>query len=134
MLSAFLGGALVERLSPATAVKAAAPLAAVAPIAVVLATPLLLKEPKSTVSRQQFRNTLHGVAAALRSRRLWLVALFLFLYSFAPGFGTPLYYHMTDTLRFSQAYIGVLGAIASAGRDPRVGGHRAAGRRRRLRG
>src|SRR5882724_7245302 len=59
MLSAFLGGALVERLSPSAALKAAATLAAVAPIAVVLATPLLLKEPKSTASRQQFRNTLH---------------------------------------------------------------------------
>jgi len=115
MLSAFVGGALVERLSPSAALKAAAALAAIAPIAIVLATPLLLKEPKSTASRQQFRNTLHGVVAALRSRRLWLVALFLFLYSFAPGFGTPLYYHMTDTLRFSQAYIGVLGSIASAG-------------------
>jgi hypothetical protein len=56
-----------------------------------------------------------GVGAALRSRKLWLVALFLFLYSFAPGFGTPLYYHMTDALHFSQAYIGVLGSIASAG-------------------
>ena len=53
--------------------------------------------------------------AALKSRRLWLVAAFLFLYAFAPGFGTPLYYYMTDTLRFSQAYIGTLGAIAAAG-------------------
>ena len=53
--------------------------------------------------------------AALQSRRLWLVAAFLFLYAFAPGFGTPLYYYMTDTLRFSQSYIGALGSIASAG-------------------
>jgi hypothetical protein len=53
--------------------------------------------------------------AALKSRKLYLVAAFLFLYSFAPGFGTPLYYHMTDTLHFSQSYIGVLGSIASAG-------------------
>ena len=28
---------------------------------------------------------------------------------------TPLYYHMTDELKFSQAYIGILGSIASAG-------------------
>jgi len=28
---------------------------------------------------------------------------------------TPLYYHMIDTLKFSQGYIGILGAISSAG-------------------
>ena len=53
------------------------------------------------------------------SRKLWLVALFLFLYAFAPGFGTPLYYHMTDALDFSQAYIGVLGSDRLGGVDRR---------------
>jgi predicted MFS family arabinose efflux permease len=115
MLSAFVGGELVERLPAASALKAAAAIAAVAPIAVVLATPLLLTEARSRVGRRAFHETLHGIVAALRSRRLWLVALFLFLYAFAPGFGTPLYYYMTDTLRFSQSYIGTLGSIAAAG-------------------
>src|SRR5262249_35588666 len=90
MASAFVGRALVGHLSPWGALKAAASIAAVAPIAVLIATPLLLKEARSGVTRQQFRDTSHGIVAALRSRRLWLVALFLFLYSFAPGFGTPL--------------------------------------------
>ena len=115
MASAFMGGVLVEYLSASSALKAAAGIAAVAPIAVMIATPLLLSEPKSAASREAFRDTLQGIVAALKSRKLWLVALFLFLYSFAPGFGTPLYYYMTDTLRFSQAYIGFLGSIASAG-------------------
>jgi predicted MFS family arabinose efflux permease len=97
------------------ALKAGAIIAAVAPIAVIVATPFLLKEPKTRINRQEFANTSHGIIAALKSGKLYLVALFLFLYSFAPGFGTPLYYHMTDTLHFSQAYIGMLGAIASAG-------------------
>jgi MFS family permease len=115
MASALVGGALVEHLPAATALKAAAAIAAVAPLASLLATPLLLKERKTRVSREEFRTTLHGITAAVRSRKLWLVAAFLFLYSFAPGFGTPLYYHMTDTLHFSQTYIGVLASIASAG-------------------
>ena len=115
MLSAFVGGELVEHLSASTALKAAACIAAVAPIAILLATPLLLEEPRSRASRQAFRATLEAIRAALRSRKLWVVAAFLFLYAFAPGFGTPLYYHMTDTLRFSQSYIGVLGSIAAAG-------------------
>jgi MFS family permease len=115
MASAFMGGVLVEYLSASSALKAAAGIAAVAPIAVMIATPLLLSEPRSAASREAFRETLQGIVEALKSRKLWLVALFLFLYSFAPGFGTPLYYYMTDTLRFSQAYIGFLGSIASAG-------------------
>src|SRR5215475_14186754 len=90
-------------------------IAAVAPVAVIVATPLLLNEPKTRINRQEFASTAHGIIAALKSGKLYLVALFLFLYSFAPGFGTPLYYHMSDTLHFSQAYIGVLGSIASAG-------------------
>jgi predicted MFS family arabinose efflux permease len=115
MVSALVGGELVEHLSAPAALKASAAVAAVAPLAVVAATLLLLSEPRSRVSREVLRDTLRGIAAALRSRRLWLVAAFLFLYTFAPGFGTPLYYYMTDTLRFSQSYIGVLGSIASAG-------------------
>jgi predicted MFS family arabinose efflux permease len=59
--------------------------------------------------------TLKSTVAALTSKRLYVVAAFLFLYSFAPGFGTPLYYYMTDELKFSQSYIGILGSIASAG-------------------
>jgi predicted MFS family arabinose efflux permease len=59
--------------------------------------------------------TLRGTLAALTSRKLYLVAAFLFLYAFAPGFGTPLYYYMTDTLKFSQSYIGILGSITSGG-------------------
>ena len=61
------------------------------------------------------RLTFQSIVSAAKSARLYLVAAFLFLYSFAPGFGTPLYYFMTDELKFSQAYIGILGAISSAG-------------------
>ena len=115
MASALMGGELVEYLSAASALKASAVIAALAPAAILIATPLLLREPRSEINRQALADTLQGIVAAVRSRRLWLVAAFLFLYFFAPGFGTPLYYYMTDSLRFSQAYIGVLGSIAAAG-------------------
>jgi len=46
---------------------------------------------------------------------LWLVAMFMFLYYLSPGLATPLYYHMTDELGFSQAYIGILGSVSAAG-------------------
>ena len=81
----------------------------------VLASLFLLSEKKVGVSRLEMRLTFQSLVSASKSARLYLVALFLFLYSFAPGFGTPLYYFMTDELKFSQGYIGILGAIASAG-------------------
>jgi MFS family permease len=115
MASSFVGGELVQRLPPLSALQAAAGVAAVAPIAVIFASLFLLSERKSTANRLEMQLTFHSIVAALRSTKLYLVALFLFLYSFAPGFGTPLYYFMTDELKFSQSYIGILGSIASAG-------------------
>ncbi len=115
MASSFVGGALIEHLPALSAFQVAAGIAAVAPIAMLLASLFLLNERKVTVSRLEMRLTLHSIASASRSVKLWFVALFLFLYAFAPGFGTPLYYFMTDGLKFSQTYIGILGSIASAG-------------------
>jgi MFS family permease len=61
------------------------------------------------------KHTLAGLASAFKRRHLWVVAVFIFLYYFSPGLSTPLYYHMTDDLQFSQAYIGILGSIGAAG-------------------
>jgi MFS family permease len=115
MASSFAGGELVERLPALSALQVAAAVAAVAPIAVILASLFLLSERKTRVNRLEMRRTFQSIVSALKSTKLFLVALFLFLYSFAPGFGTPLYYYMTDELKFSQSYIGILGSIASAG-------------------
>ena len=115
MASSFLGGALVEHLPALPALQAAAGIAAVAPLAMLLATLFLLSEKKVVVSRLEMRLTFQSIVSSLRSGKLYLVAFFLFLYCFAPGVGTPLYYFMTDELKFSQAYIGILGSIASAG-------------------
>jgi MFS family permease len=115
MASSFIGGELIQRLPPLSALQAAAGVAAVAPIAVILASLFLLSERKSRANREEMQRTFQSVVTALKSAKLYLVALFLFLYSFAPGFGTPLYYFMTDELKFSQSYIGILGSIASAG-------------------
>jgi BT1 family len=115
MASSFAGGALVEGLSALSALQAAAGIAAVAPMAMVLASLFLLTERKVTASGLEMRRTFQSIVTASKSAKLYIVALFLFLYAFAPGFGTPLYYFMTDELKFSQAYIGILGSIASAG-------------------
>jgi MFS family permease len=115
MAAAFIGGQLVQHLTPEGALHGAAAIIAVAPLTVVFAGWFLVHETPSRVNLPEMRRTLVSLWAALKLRELWLIALFLFVYYFNPGLGTPLYYHMTDDLKFSQEYIGILGSISSAG-------------------
>ena len=115
LASGFIGGQLVERLSPSAALHAAAGVIAVAPLAVVFAGWFLITEPKSRIDLPEMKRTFASLLAAFTLRELWIVSAFLFLYYLNPGFGTPLYYHMTDNLKFSQEYIGILGSISAAG-------------------
>ena len=115
MAAAIVGGQLVQHLSPASALHAAAAIVGVAPLAVIAGTLFLIPEQKVGINLAGMRDTARGLVAAFKRRELWVIAVFIFLYYFSPGFATPLYYHMTDNLKFSQAYIGVLSSIASAG-------------------
>jgi predicted MFS family arabinose efflux permease len=113
--SALLGGILVEHLSPAGALHAAAMIVGVAPFLAIFGALFLIDEDRSRTDLAQLKATLRGLLASLRRRELWLIGGFLFLYYFNPGFGTPFYYYMTDELKFSQQFIGLLGAVSSAG-------------------
>jgi MFS family permease len=115
MTAAILGGFLVQYLAPASALHTAAAIVAVAPFAVVVGALFLIPEKKAVVNVEGMKATLAGLGSAFRRRQLWIVAIFIFLYYFSPGLSTPLYYHMTDDLKFSQAYIGILGSIGAAG-------------------
>jgi len=115
MLAAILGGELVQYLSPTAALHTAAAILAVVPLAVIATTLLLIQEQRVSVNVQGMKDTLHGLAASFKRRELWVIAIFVFLYYFSPGLNTPLYYTMTDSLKFSQSYIGILGSISSAG-------------------
>src|SRR5262249_44552201 len=115
LASGFVGGKLVERLSPGAALHGAAAIIAVAPLAVVVAGWLLISEPRSRIDLPEMKKTFASRLAVFTMRELWLIGGFLFLYYLSPGMGTALYYHMTDELKFSQEYIGILGSISSAG-------------------
>jgi len=111
----FAGGLLVQTLSPLGAVHAAAFIAALPPLAVIAAMFFLVEEDKSRISAAGLRQSLRGLVTALRLRRLWVLALFLFFYYFSPGIDTPLYFYMTDHLKFSQFFIGGLNSIGALG-------------------
>ena len=115
MVASLAGGELIEILSPAGAFHAAATIAAVAPIAVVVSSIALVDEQRAPINLTELKRALQGFIATFRSRTLWLIAGFLFCYYFSPGFGTPLYFHMTDHLRFSQGTIGMLSSVSAAG-------------------
>ena len=115
MAAAVVGGQLVQRLSPEGALHGAAAIIAVAPIAVIAGTLFLIPEKKVSINIQGIKDTFEGLKSSFKRRELWLIAGFLFLYNFSPGLSTPLYFTMTDSLQFSQGYIGVLGSISAAG-------------------
>jgi predicted MFS family arabinose efflux permease len=115
MTAAILGGQLVQRLEPTTALHSAAAIVACAPPLVIFGTVFLISEKKAPMNIQGMKHTLEGLSSAFRRRHLWIIAAFIFLYYFSPGLSTPLYFIMTDNLKFSQAYIGVLGSLAGAG-------------------
>ena len=115
MSASLIGGELIELLPPASALHGAALIAGFTPILVIFGTFYLVEEDRTRVNLPELKNAFRGLVAAFRARGLWVVGLYLFFYYFSPGFATPLYYHMTDNLHFSQGYIGVLGSIGSAG-------------------
>ena len=113
--ASLLGGAFVQWLMPLTAVHAAAATAAIVSIVVMFGTLMLIDEEKSAISLAGFKDSFTSLFAAFKERRLWVIGCFLFFFYFSPGIDTPLYFYMTDHLKFSQAYIGALNAIGAAG-------------------
>lgn len=115
MTAAIVGGQLVQNLLPTTALHTAAALVSCAPVLVIFGTLFLIDEKKAPMNVQGMKHTFEGLSMAFRRRHLWIIAAFIFLYYFSPGLSTPLYFIMTDNLKFSQAYIGILGSLAGAG-------------------
>ena len=115
MFASIAGGELAQRLPPTAALHTAAAIVAIAPLAVIIGTLFLIPDKKTPIDLPALRSTFAGLVTAFRRRELWVVGLFLFLYYFNPGLNTPLYYYMTDGLKFSQGYIGILGSIGALG-------------------
>ena len=101
-VASIAGGVLAQRLPPTSALHVAAAIVAVAPLAVLFGTVFLIPDKKTPIDLPALRTTFGSLVTAFCKRELWVVLLFLFLYYFNPGLNTPLYYHRTDNLKFSQ--------------------------------
>jgi len=104
-----LGGFLAERRSLA----ATFVLAALFPLISFGMTLFVVHDPPARASREAFRRSLTAIREALGARDLWIVAGFIFFWTFSPSFGPALLYYQTDVLGFSQQFIGHLGALGS---------------------
>ena len=89
-------------------------LAALFPMLSLAFTLFAIHEPHVGLGAEQFRTVGAAIRGSLRSQNLWVVAGFIVFWTFSPSIGTPLYYYQTDTLQFSQPFIGLLTSLASA--------------------
>src|SRR5262245_25577991 len=103
------GGYLAERRSLGTTFV----VAAIFPLVSLLMTQLFVHESPVRVDREAFRETLAAIKGALGERDVWVVAGFIFFWTFSPSFGPALLYYQTDVLKFSQQFIGHLSALGS---------------------
>jgi len=110
--AAVLVGVVGGRLAETRSVRLGFLLSAcIALVAFVMAV-LCIKEPAGG-GRLAAGETLAGVRESLRGREIWLVAGFLFFWTFSPSIGTALFYYQTDVLGFGQTTIGNLNALGS---------------------
>jgi predicted MFS family arabinose efflux permease len=75
----------------------------------------VVREAPAPAVGKEFRETWASIRAALRARDLWVVAGFIFFFTFSPSFGPALLFYQTDVLRFSQQFIGHLLALTAVG-------------------
>lgn len=113
--ASLIGGQLCHYLAPVLALHTAAAIAALPVLLVSFLTLVMLHEEKSALNVKALRDSWYSLREALRSRSLWLVALFIWCWDFSPSFGVPLFFHESNTLGFSQTLIGQLAAWNAAG-------------------
>jgi len=105
-----VGGQLAETRSLSTAFV----LAACFPLMSLTMALTFVRETPVRASRAAFLETWQAIRAALGGRDIWLVAGFIFFYWFSPSFGPAFLYYQTDSLHFSQQFIGRLAALGAA--------------------
>jgi predicted MFS family arabinose efflux permease len=111
MLVGLIGGWMAQRRN----LVAAFFLAGCFPVITLIMTAAFVREKPAHRDRAALVQRLAAVRGALRAREVWLVAGFIFFFTFSPSFGPGFLYYQTDQLGFSQEFIGALNALQSFG-------------------
>ena len=77
--------------------------------------PLIKEEKKEKDLEKSSLHFLKTAWHALWEKKILIAALFIFLWNVTPAVGTPLFFHMKDTLGFSQETLGYVGAVNGLG-------------------
>jgi len=112
-LASVLVGELGGQLAETRSLRTAFVLAACFPLMSLSMGLTFVRETPTRASRAAFLETWRGIRGALGSREIWLVAGFIFFFWFSPSFGPAFLYYQTDTLKFSQQFIGRLAALGA---------------------
>ncbi|MEK7770185.1 MAG: MFS transporter [candidate division NC10 bacterium] len=112
--AAVLVGVLGGRLAETRSLGLAFLIAACFPLLSFTMASLFIHEKRARPDAAAFRETWSAVRAALGDRPIWVVAGFILFWTFSPSFGPALLFYQTDTLGFSQRFIGVLSSLGSA--------------------
>ncbi len=112
-LASVLVGEVGGQLAETRSLRAAFLLAACFPLMSLSMGLTFVRETPTRASRAAFLETWQAIRAALGSREIWVVAGFIFFFWFSPSFGPAFLYYQTDTLQFSQQFIGRLAALGA---------------------
>ena len=111
VLVGIVGGYLAETRS----VRAAFAVAAIFPVISCLMALVFVHDTRTRLDATALHATWQAILRAGRTRTVWMIGAFIFLVAFSPSFGPAFLYYQTDTLKFSQQFIGVLAALQSVG-------------------
>lgn len=110
IITGFAGGWVAENLKPQTvfSVNAVFPL-------IILGTALIfIKENHLPEAKEEIRRTWHTLKESFGNKTLWLLAFFLFFWTFSPSFGAPFFYYAVDNLKFDKMFFGLAASIGAA--------------------
>jgi predicted MFS family arabinose efflux permease len=107
-------GELGGRLAETRDLSAAFLIAAGFPLVSLAMGIIFVRESPTRVDAGAFAETWQAIVATISGREIWIVAGFIFFFWFSPSFGPAFLYYQTDTLHFSQQFIGRLAAMGYA--------------------
>jgi MFS family permease len=107
VLAALAGGWIVRHLSVRGTFVAAAAISGF-----VLIQMMVSVNPEATIrSDSRPESSLAAIKRVATYRPIWTASLIWFLWSFSPGYQTPMFYHLTNTVKISPQALGLFSAL-----------------------
>lgn len=110
IITGFAGGWVAENLKPQTVFSVNATF----PLIILGAVLVFIKENQLPDVGEQFQRSRRSLKEVFGRKTLWLLAFFLFFWTFSPSFGAPFFYYAVDNLKFNKVFFGLAASIGAA--------------------